>query len=154
MTLKELQAELDEAQTQQRMLQARKQRRIDNRNKLQSNVDKLDREIELLIEGNITITTRIEDLKILIERVEHGDLMYEYKFTSDIWGYEPGIGKANTIHDATFLAADDAHAMKIAETHFNSYRWTDWEKDAKGWERNRTSNAFNASWMRIERITE
>ena len=78
----------------------------------------------------------------------------EYDFTADIWGYEPGVGKANTTRKTTIWAANDAAALRAAEAEIGSaaqYRWSEWARDDTGWERHRTAVEFNASWMRVER---
>lgn len=78
----------------------------------------------------------------------------EYLLRADIWGYEPGVGKAQTTRNMIIWAANDDEAKRIAEKEIGTsaqYRWSEWERDEDGWERHRTAVEFNASWMRIER---
>ena len=83
--------------------------------------------------------------------------MNEYKFTCDIWGYEPGIGVAPIVMEGLtaeyFEAADDEAAKVYAERFIAKYAWTEWKSDKGGWERYRTAKKFDASWMRVERVT-
>lgn len=80
---------------------------------------------------------------------------FEYRLTADIWGYEPGIGKANTQRNEVISAPNDAAAKRAAEEAIGSlanYRWSAWKWNGRGWERNRTAVKFDASWMRVERL--
>ena len=149
--MQELKAELNDARRHLDSVRKRKTEKLDKRSLLKSQVADLDKEIETLINEVLAVTRRIEDLKLLAERAEEKGL-HAYKFTSDIWGYENGIGKAHTVHDSEFQAVDDEHAMKLAELEFNRYHWQEWKQDDKGWERHRSSSIFAYSWMRIERI--
>ena len=83
------------------------------------------------------------------------DDVFEYKLIADVWGYEAGIGKANTTRNEILHARNDEEAKAQAEHSIGTsanYRWSEWEQDDTGWERHRTAVAFEASWMRIERV--
>ena len=87
--------------------------------------------------------------------LSNDDDVYEYKHTADVWGYEPGLGKANTTRNETLRARNDDEAKAQAEHSIGlsaNYRWSAWQQDSTGWERHRTAANFEASWMRIERI--
>ena len=69
------------------------------------------------------------------EGVVNPDAEFEYRFTADIWGYEPGVGKCQSEYDEVFTAANDTAARRLAEKRLTAcadYRWSPWEADDKG----------------------
>lgn len=80
---------------------------------------------------------------------------FEYRLTADIWGYEAGVGKANTQLNEVICVQSDVAAKSAAEEAIGSlanYRWSKWTWDGRGWKRNRTAVEFDASWMRVQRL--
>lgn len=98
---------------------------------------------------------RAWDVLVAEEAVQPTTEEFEYRLTGDIWGYEPGVGKAQSEFTKIIRACNDAEARLKAERSIGSlanYRWSEWAADKAGWERHRTAVEFNASWMRIERL--
>lgn len=80
-----------------------------------------------------------------------------YRMTCDVWGYEPGIGEQPIIWEdghVEFEARSDEEALQIAEGMIRKYRWTEWQRDNTGYERNRTAKNYTSSWMRVERLDD
>lgn len=82
--------------------------------------------------------------------------MHLYEVTCDIEYYERGMGKSMKVwgpgQTIPFEAASDEEALRIADGMIRGFRWTEWYRDGNGYERNRTAQAYQYSWMRVERI--
>lgn len=78
--------------------------------------------------------------------------MRQFQVTADIWSKEPGFGNVPHQFEEFIEAADwdDAKRQALAIVNAKQWHWTAWRKCGDGWEKNRTAQNFQYSWLRVD----
>ena len=80
--------------------------------------------------------------------------MRQFQVTADIWSWEPGLGNVPHQFDERIEARDwdDAKRQAEALVHARRWRWSTWYYAKGGWEKNRTAQDYQYSWLRVDPI--